>query len=182
MASRLCDCRAVGTLAAAVGMDLAFERLSGSNPSVSLFLCAIAFVAWIKRYRPSLVRIHPDHLVAFAFQFEGPKQLALFALAPFFEVALSATRGRWGAREAHRWPARRELARLVRRVHRPGASRRAAAVMSRVGGNGRSNFACGRHRSSACYALNAPTAFCSVRYEDFPFRNLYGEAFNCRTS
>ena len=56
---------AVLSVAAAVGMDLAFERLSGSNPSVSLFLCAIVFVAWISGTGPALFASALTILAAF---------------------------------------------------------------------------------------------------------------------
>ena len=85
---------AVLSAAAAVGMDLAFERLSGSNPSVSLYLCAIVLVVWISGTGPALLATALTILAAFALQFKDPPQLALFAVAALLVVSLGATRRR----------------------------------------------------------------------------------------
>ena len=82
------------SVAAAVVMDLAFEHLTGSNSSVSLYLCAIVLVAWIGSTGPALLATALAIWAAFAFQFRDPAQLALFAFAALFVVSLSATRRR----------------------------------------------------------------------------------------
>src|SRR5258708_36704606 len=46
---------AVLSVAAAVVVNLVFDSLSGIDPSVSLFLCAIMFVAWASGTAPALL-------------------------------------------------------------------------------------------------------------------------------
>jgi Domain of unknown function (DUF4118) len=46
---------AVLSVAAAVVVDLVFDRLTGADPSISLFLCAIMLVAWASGTGPALL-------------------------------------------------------------------------------------------------------------------------------
>jgi K+-sensing histidine kinase KdpD len=46
---------AVLSVAAAVVVDIVFDRLTGADPSISLFLCAIMLVAWASGTGPALL-------------------------------------------------------------------------------------------------------------------------------
>ena len=95
---------AVLTVAAAVAIDLGFERFLGENPTVSLLLCAIMLVAWAGGTGPALLAtalavvafdfffLQPAH--SFDFQFKEIPRLTLFSIAALFVVALSAAQRR----------------------------------------------------------------------------------------
>ena len=95
---------AVLSVAAAVVVNLVFDSLSGIDPSVSLFLCAIMFVAWASGTGPALFAtlltilafdyffLQPVH--SFALQFKDIPQLALLAVAALFVVSLNAAQRR----------------------------------------------------------------------------------------
>lgn len=95
---------AVLSVAAAVGIDLAFGRLMGDDPSVSLFLCAIMFVAWANGTGPALLAtalailafdyffLQPTY--SFVLEFKEIPRLVFFAVAALFVVSLSAAQGR----------------------------------------------------------------------------------------
>jgi PAS domain S-box-containing protein len=95
---------AVLSTAAAVGTDIAVNRLFAVNPSVSLFLCAIMFVAWIGGTGPALLAtaltalgfdyffMQPDHSL-FLTPREIPR-LVLFIVAALFVVWISAAQRR----------------------------------------------------------------------------------------
>jgi PAS domain S-box-containing protein len=97
---------AVLSVAAAVAADIAFDRLSGADPSVSLFLCAIMLVAWVGGTGPALLAtilailafgylLLPEH--SFALPFKNIPRLALFAAAAALAVSLSAAQRRAAA-------------------------------------------------------------------------------------
>ena len=95
---------AVLTVAAAVAIELGFERFLGENPTVSLLLCAIMLVAWAGGTGPALLAtalallafdyffLPPAH--SFDFQFKEFPRLTLFGIAALFVVALSAAQRR----------------------------------------------------------------------------------------
>ena len=95
---------AVLSVAAAVAIDLGFERLLGDNPTVSLLLCAIMLVAWAGGTGPALLAtalavlafdyffLPPVH--SLPLQFKDFPRLAFFAVAALFVVALSAAQRR----------------------------------------------------------------------------------------
>ena len=95
---------AVLSVAAAVAIDLGFERLLGDNPTVSLLLCAIMLVAWAGGTGPALLAtalavlafdyffLPPVH--SLPLQFKDVPRLAFFAVAALFVVALSAAQRR----------------------------------------------------------------------------------------
>ncbi len=95
---------AVLTVAAAVAIDLGFERLLGDNPTVSLLLCAIMLVAWAGGTGPAVLAtvlavvafdfffLQPAH--SFDIQFKEIPRLTLFSIAALFVVALSAAQRR----------------------------------------------------------------------------------------
>jgi PAS domain S-box-containing protein len=95
---------AVLSTAAAVGTDIAVNRLFAVNPSVSLFLCAIMFVAWIGGTGPALLAtaltalgfdyffMQPDHSLLLTPR-EIPR-LVLFVVAALFVVWISAAQRR----------------------------------------------------------------------------------------
>lgn len=95
---------AVLSVAAAVAIDLGFERLLGDNPTVSLLLCAIMLVAWASGTGPALLAtalavlafdyffLPPVH--SLPLQFKDVPRLAFFAVAALFVVALSAAQRR----------------------------------------------------------------------------------------
>ena len=81
--------------AAAVG-DIVFARLSAVGPSVSLFLCAIMFVAWAGGTGPALLATTLT-IFAFDYLFQQPEHLpglALLTAAALFVVSLSAAQRR----------------------------------------------------------------------------------------
>src|SRR5260221_7217615 len=81
---------AVLSVAAAVVADIAFNRSLGTDPTVSLFLCAIMFVAWAGGTGPSLLAtalailafdyffLHPAY--SFALHLKETPRLALFSV------------------------------------------------------------------------------------------------------
>jgi PAS domain S-box-containing protein len=91
---------AVLSVAAAVAIDIGFERLLGDNPTVSLLLCAIMLVAWAGGTGPALLAtalavlafdfffLEPVH--SFPLQFRDVPRLAFFVIAALFVVALNA--------------------------------------------------------------------------------------------
>src|SRR6202035_1240521 len=72
----------IAVLAAAItiGAEVAFNRLWGINPTVSLFLCAIMLVAWIGGSGPALLA---TVLTVLAFDY--------FLLNPVYSFALEVT-------------------------------------------------------------------------------------------
>jgi PAS domain S-box-containing protein len=116
---------AVLSAAAAVAGAVAFDRFMGSGPAVSLFLCAIMFVAWAKGTGPALLATVLT-LLAFDWFFLQPiyssiflftdlPRLAVFLIAALFVVALSAAQRR--AEESLR-RARDEQERTVQELQR----------------------------------------------------------------
>lgn len=95
---------AVPSVAAAVVIDLGFDRFVGGNPTVSLLLCAIMLVAWAGGTGPALLAtalavlafdyffLQPVH--SFPLHFKEVPRLAFFAIAALFVVALSAAQRR----------------------------------------------------------------------------------------
>jgi PAS domain S-box-containing protein len=98
---------AVLSVVAAVAADLMLDRLLGVDPSVSLFLCAIVFVAWMSGTGPALLAtvlivLVIDYLAlqpvgSFALELRQLPRLALFAVAALFVVSLSAAQRRAAA-------------------------------------------------------------------------------------
>lgn len=98
---------AVLSVAGAVAIDLAFARLVGDDPSVSLFLCAIMFVAWASGTGPALLAtalailalgyfvLPPTY--SFAPELKEIPRLAFFVIAALFVVALGAAQRRAAA-------------------------------------------------------------------------------------
>ena len=95
---------AVLAVAAAVMIDVSFNRLVGTNPSVSLLLCAVVFVAWAGGTGPALLAtalaaLAFDYLLlqpvySLALQFNDIPQLLLFVVAALFVVSLGAAQRR----------------------------------------------------------------------------------------
>lgn len=95
---------AVLPVAAALVVDLFFNRLWTIDPSVSLFLCAIMFAAWTGGTGPALFAtalsiltfdyffLQPIH--SFALQLKDLPRLLFFAVAALFVVGLSAAQRR----------------------------------------------------------------------------------------
>src|ERR1700752_2081968 len=123
---------AVLSAATAVAGAVAFDRLSGTGPAVSLFLCAIMFVAWASGPGPALLATALTMLAfdwfflqpiySFGFHFRDLPRLAVFAIAALFVVALSAAQRR--AEESLR-SARDEQARTVQELQRLKKNRHA---------------------------------------------------------
>jgi len=136
---------AVLSPAAAVVLDFAFDRLSGLNPPVSLFLCAILFAAWIGGPGPALLAtalsisaydfffLEPIH--SFALQPKEIPRLALLAVAGLFVVSLSAAQQRAVAsmRRARdqQQATLRELKQLNETLRRENAERKRAEDRAR---------------------------------------------------
>jgi PAS domain S-box-containing protein len=95
---------AVLAVAAAVVVDVAFNRLWGFNPSVSLFLFAIMFVAWVGGTGPALLATALiilafdyfllEPLYSFALETKEIPRLVIFAIAALLIVWLSAAQRR----------------------------------------------------------------------------------------
>ena len=91
-------------MAVAVAGTLVFDRALRVDPSVSLFLCAVTFVAWTSGTRPALFAaaltilafdyffLQPIH--SFALHLKDIPTLALFTVAALFVVSLSAAQRR----------------------------------------------------------------------------------------
>jgi PAS domain S-box-containing protein len=102
---------AVLSVAAALAVDLFFNRLWAIDPSVSLFLCAVMFAAWTGGAGPALFAtslsilafdyffLQPVH--SFVLQLKDIPRLVFFAVAALFVVALSAAQRR--AEASLRW-------------------------------------------------------------------------------
>ena len=98
---------AVLATAAAVVVDVAFNRLWGINPTVSLFLSAIMFVAWISGTGPALLATALtilafdyfllEPIYSFVIDTREVPRLVLFAVAALFIVWLSAAQRRAAA-------------------------------------------------------------------------------------
>jgi PAS domain S-box-containing protein len=98
---------AVLATAAAVAVDVAFNRLLGINPTVSLFLCAILLVAWISGTGPALLAtvltvlafdyFLLEPIYSFVLDTKEIPRLVLFAAAALFIVWLSAAQRRAAA-------------------------------------------------------------------------------------
>jgi PAS domain S-box-containing protein len=98
---------AVLATAAAVVVDVAFKRLLGINPTVSLFLCAILLVAWISGTGPALLATALtilafdyfllEPIYSFVLDTKEIPRLVLFAAAALFIVWLSAAQRRAAA-------------------------------------------------------------------------------------
>jgi PAS domain S-box-containing protein len=92
---------------ATIAVEIAFNRFWGINPSVSLLLCAIMFVAWISGTGPALLTtalmvLAFDYLLlepiySFALDAKEVPRFALFAVASLFIVWLSAVQQRTAA-------------------------------------------------------------------------------------
>jgi PAS domain S-box-containing protein len=88
----------------AVVVDVAFNRLWGINPTVSLFLCAIMFVAWVSGTGPALLAtvltilafdyFLLEPIYSFVLDTREIPRLVLFAIAALFIVWLSAAQRR----------------------------------------------------------------------------------------
>jgi PAS domain S-box-containing protein len=101
------------SVAGAVVLNLGFHWLWGIDPSVSLFLCAIVFVAWAGGPGPALLATALSVLAIYYFFLQpiysfAPKpreipRLTLFTVAALFVVSLSAAQRRAAAslRRAH---------------------------------------------------------------------------------
>jgi PAS domain S-box-containing protein len=95
---------AVLSVAAAVAIDLAFHRFSGTDPSVSLFLCAVMFAAWAGGTGPALFAtalailafdyFFLEPVYSFALAIKEIPRLVFFAAAALFVVSLSAAQRR----------------------------------------------------------------------------------------
>jgi PAS domain S-box-containing protein len=95
---------AVLAVAAALIVGLMFEHFLQSSPHVSLFLCAILFIAWACGTGPAIVAtmltivafeyfiLEPVH--SFAIMEKDVPRLAVFSVAAFFVVLLSAAQRR----------------------------------------------------------------------------------------
>jgi PAS domain S-box-containing protein len=95
---------AVLAVAAALTTGLMFEHFLQSSPHVSLFLCAILFIAWVCGIGPAIFAtvltivafeyfiLEPIH--SFAIIEKDVPRLAVFSLAAFFVVLLSAAQRR----------------------------------------------------------------------------------------
>ena len=95
---------AVVAVAAALTVGLMFEHFLQSSPHVSLFLCAILFIAWACGTGPAIFAtvltivafeyfiLEPAH--SFAVTEKDVPRLAVFSLAAFFVVLLSAAQRR----------------------------------------------------------------------------------------
>ncbi|MEA3157602.1 MAG: hypothetical protein QOK44_5191, partial [Betaproteobacteria bacterium] len=91
---------AILAVAAALSVGLMFEHFLQSSPHVSLFLCAILFIAWACGTGPAIFAtlltivafeyfiLEPAH--SFAITEKDVPRLAVFSLAAFFVVLLSA--------------------------------------------------------------------------------------------
>jgi len=92
---------------ATIAVEIAFNRFWGINPSVSLLLCAIMFVAWISGTGPALLTtalmvLAFDYLLlepiySLALDAKEVPRFALFAVASLFIVWLSAVQQRTAA-------------------------------------------------------------------------------------
>jgi PAS domain S-box-containing protein len=95
---------AILSVAVALGAGLVLQSTIGVAPSVSLFLCAIMFIAWIGGTGPGLFAIALTVLAfdyfflrsahSFSLSYEDVPRLALFTVAALFVVALSAAQRR----------------------------------------------------------------------------------------
>jgi PAS domain S-box-containing protein len=95
---------AVLAVAAALSVGLMFEHFLQSSPHVSLFLCAILFIAWACGTGPAIFAtvltilafeyfiLEPAH--SFAIVEKDVPRLAVFSVAAFFVVLLSAAQRR----------------------------------------------------------------------------------------
>jgi PAS domain S-box-containing protein len=98
---------AVLAAAATIAANTAFNRLMGINPTVSLFLCAIMFVAWVGGTGPALLAtaltvlafdyILLDPFYSLAVEAKEIPRLVLFVLAALFIIWLSAAQRRAAA-------------------------------------------------------------------------------------
>ena len=98
---------AVLSVAAAVVVDMLFDRLTGADPSISVFLCAVVFVAWAGGTGPALLAtaltilaydcflLHPAHW--FGFQLSDVPRFGLFAVAALVVMSLNAAQRRAAA-------------------------------------------------------------------------------------
>jgi PAS domain S-box-containing protein len=141
---------AVLSVAAAVVVDLVFDRLTGADPSISLFLCAIMLVAWASGTGPALLAtaltipaydyffLRPEY--SFALQVKDLPRFALFAVAALFVVSLSAAQRRAAASLRHvrdeQRAAVRELQRLNETLRTENAERERAEERARLAEEG----------------------------------------------
>jgi PAS domain S-box-containing protein len=137
---------AVLSVAAAVVVNIVFDRLSGVDPSVSLFLCAIMFVAWANGTGPALLAtsltilafdyffLHPVH--SFTLQFRDIPQLALLVVAALFVVSLNAAQRRTAGSLRHardeQQASVRELQKLNETLRIENAERKRAELRARL--------------------------------------------------
>jgi PAS domain S-box-containing protein len=98
---------AVLSTAVAVAMNVAIQRWLGVNPSLSLFLCAVVFAAWVGGPGPALIATALT-ILAFDYLFVPPiysfalgakeiARLLLFGVAALFVILLSAAQRRAAA-------------------------------------------------------------------------------------
>jgi PAS domain S-box-containing protein len=118
---------AVLAVAAALTVGLAFEHFLQSSPHVSLFLCAILFIAWACGTGPAIFAtvlaiasfeyfiLEPAHSLAIT-EKDVPR-LAVFSVAAFFVVALSAAQRRSAESLRHARDANLAMVEELRRVN-----------------------------------------------------------------
>jgi PAS domain S-box-containing protein len=118
---------AVLSVAAALAVGLMFEHFLQSSPHVSLFLCAILFIAWACGTGPAIFAtvlttvafeyfiLEPTH--SFAIMEKDVPRLAVFSLAAFFVVLLSAAQRRSAESLRHARDANLAIVEELRRVN-----------------------------------------------------------------
>jgi PAS domain S-box-containing protein len=118
---------AVLAVAAALTVGLMFEHFLQSSPHVSLFLCAILFIAWACGTGPAVFVtvltiaafeyfiLEPTH--SFAIVEKDMPRLAVFSLAAFFVVLLSAAQRRSAESLRHARDANQAIVEELRRVN-----------------------------------------------------------------
>jgi PAS domain S-box-containing protein len=118
---------AIIAVAAALGVGLLFEHFLQSSPHVSLFLCAILFIAWACGTGPAIFAtvlaivafeyfiLEPAH--SFAVSDKDVPRLAVFSVAAFFVVALSGAQRRSAESLRHARDANLAIVEELRRVN-----------------------------------------------------------------
>ncbi|HEU0145450.1 MAG TPA: PAS domain-containing protein [Bradyrhizobium sp.] len=118
---------AIMAVAAALAVGLLFEHFLQSSPHVSLFLCAILFIAWACGTGPAIFAtvlaivafeyfiLEPAH--SFAVSDKDVPRLAVFSVAAFFVVALSGAQRRSAESLRHARDANLAIVEELRRVN-----------------------------------------------------------------
>jgi PAS domain S-box-containing protein len=118
---------AVSAVAAALSVGLLFEHFLQSSPHVSLFLCAILFIAWACGTAPAVFAtvltivafeyfiLEPAH--SFSVLDKDVPRLAVFSVAAFFVVLLSAAQRRSAESLRHARDANLAIVEELRRVN-----------------------------------------------------------------